>query len=204
MMILLFVLQVLPAQENYTYETNDKGKIGTMDITVQKESLGYHVVYTWEDRILELIFDTLNMSTIYVKKTIGEKLELEIKREKKFNVFLKGRKFSYRVDKPIYDRHAIEYALRGFNYDARKKFTIKFHVPEFMVIDAEINVLGEEIISCPLGDIACWKVEMVPKVLFFKWRFYFWIEKDYSKRFVKYSDSSGKNSILLIDYAPLD
>jgi hypothetical protein len=120
------------------------------------------------------------------------------------NVFFKGRKFSYRVDKPIYDRHAIEYALRDFNYDARKKFTIKFHVPEFMVIDAEINVLGEEIISCPLGDIACWKVEMVPKVLFFKWRFYFWIEKDYSKRFVKYSDSSGKNSILLIDYARVD
>ena len=204
MTIILLILQLLPAQESFTYETNDKGKIGTMDVEVQKDSLGYHVVYTWEDRILELIFDTLDMSTVYVKKIVGDKIELEIKREQKLNVFFKGRRFSYKLDKPIYDRHAIEYALRDFEYTNGAKREIKFHVPELMVINAEINVLGEEVINSPLGDIVCWKVEMVPKVLFIKWRFYFWIEQSYPKRFIKYTDSSGKNSILLIDYVLQD
>jgi hypothetical protein len=96
MITILLILQLLPAQESFTYETNDKGKVGTMDVDVQKDSLGYHVIYTWENRILELIFDTLDMSTIYVKKMVGDKIELEIKREQKLNVFFKGRRFSYK------------------------------------------------------------------------------------------------------------
>jgi hypothetical protein len=177
MIILIFVIQILPSSENYTYETNDKGKMGTMDVIAKLDTSGYHVVYTWENKVLELIFDTLDMSTKYVKKTAGDK-----------------------IDQPVYDRHAIEYALRGFDYYSNLKRNIRLHVPEFMVVNAEINVLGEEIVECPLGNIACWKVEMVPKVLFAKWHFYFWFEKEYPKRFIKYSDSSGNNSILLIDY----
>lgn len=175
-----------------------------MDITVELDTSGYHVIYTWENKILELIFDTSDMSTKYVKKTAGDKVELLAERKEKFDVLFKGRKFSYNIKQPIYDRHAIEYALRGFEYYNTFKHEIRLHVPEFMVINAEINVLDEETISCPLGDIACWKVEMVPKVLFIKWRFYFWFEKEYPNRFIKYSDSSGKNSILLIEYTSKD
>ncbi|MGB3341686.1 MAG: hypothetical protein WBB37_09415 [bacterium] len=200
MIILIFLIQLLPSSENYTYETNDKGKMGTMDIMAELDTSGYHVIYTWENKVLELIFDTMDMSTKYVKKTAGDKVELEAQRKEKFNVSFKGRKFSYNIDKPVYDRHAIEYALRGFDYYSNLKRNIRLHVPEFMVVNAEINVLGEEIVNCPLGNIACWKVEMVPKVLFAKWHFYFWFEKEYPKRFIKYSDSSGNNSILLIDY----
>lgn len=204
MIILFLIAQLLPANEQFIYETNDKGKIGSMKIIAELDTSGYRVVYTWENKVLELIFDTLDMSTKYVKKTAGDKIELEIHREDKFNVYFKGRRFSYKVDKPIYDRHAIEYALRSFEYNSGSRRSIRLHVPEFMVVNAEINVLGEETISCPLGDIPCWKVEMVPKVLFLKWRFYFWFEKEYPKRFIKYSDSSGKNSILLIEYEHLD
>ena len=204
MLILIFIIQLLPSSENYTYETNDKGKIGTMKVAVELDTAGYNVIYTWENKVLELIFDTVDMSTKYVKKNTGDKVEFEAQRKEKFNVFFKGRKFSYNVDKPIYDRHAIEYALRGFDYYSNLKRNIKLHVPEFMVVSAEINVLGEETVNCPLGNIVCWKVEMVPKVLFVKWRFYFWFEKEYPKRFIKYSDSSGKNSILLIDYVGVD
>jgi hypothetical protein len=200
MIVLLFIMQLLPAYEHYTYETNDKGKIGTMDIVTRLDTAGYHVVYTWENKVLELIFDTLDMSTKYVKKTADGKLELEAKRNKKYDVFFKGRKFSYGVDDPVYDRHAIEYALRGFEYHQDQKFTIRLHVPEFMVVNADINVIGDEHITCPVGEFDCWKVEMVPKVLFVKWHFYFWFEKKYPHRFIKYSDSSGKNSILLTDY----
>ena len=204
-MIILFIFfQILPSSENFTYRTDDKGKIGTMDIVAELDTTGYHVIYTWENKELELIFDTLDMSTKYVRKKAGDKIELEVERKEKYNVSFKGRKFSYNTDKPIYDRHAIEYALRGFEYNDGMKYDIKLHVPEFMVVNAEINVLGEETISCPLGDFTCWKVEMVPKVLFVKWRFYFWFEKEYPKRFIKYSDSSGKNSILLIDYVNSD
>jgi hypothetical protein len=200
MILLLFIIQLLPSSEKYTYETNDKGKMGTMDIVVNLDTSGYHVFYTWENKVLELIFDTLDMSTKYVKKTAGEKVELEVQRREKYDVFFKGRKFSYKISDPIYDRHAIEYALRGFDYSDNLKRNIRLHVPEFMVVNAEVNVLGDEVVDCPLGSFDCWKVEMVPKVLFVKWRFYFWFEKKYPKRFIKYSDSSGDNSILLIKY----
>ncbi|HEC79148.1 MAG TPA: hypothetical protein ENI34_08425 [candidate division WOR-3 bacterium] len=201
MSILLFLLLLLPDKEIMVYETNDKGKIGTMHLTAAKDSTGYRVVYEWEDRRLEVLFDTLDMSTLYVKKTVGDKVELEITKKDKFKVYFKGRRQSYGADKPIYDRHAIEYALRGFDYNKDFKTKIRFHVPEFMIVNADVAVVGEgEVTAAELGEFDCWKVELKPHVLFFKWRFYFWIEKEYPHRFIKYEDSSGKNSILLIEY----
>jgi hypothetical protein len=43
-------------------------------------------------------------------------------------------------------------------------------------------------------------VRMKPRVIFFGRRFFFYIEKEYPHRFVKYTDSSGKNSITLVEY----
>ncbi|MBA7500212.1 hypothetical protein ES705_08285 [subsurface metagenome] len=199
MIVFFILLQLLPAKEFIVYETNDKGKMGKMDITSEKDSIGYHVIYRWE-RILEVVFDSLDMSTLYVKKIVDDKVELEISKAKDFKVYFKGKRHTYKDVGAVYDRHAIEFALRGFKYSKDFKKTIRFHVPEFMIINAEIKVIGEEIVSGPIGDIMCWKVEMKPKVLFFSWKFYFWIEKDYPHRFIRYEDSSGKNSILLIEY----
>lgn len=200
-MILFFLLlQILPEKEVMVYETNDKGKMGTMDVTVEHDSLGYHVIYTWEDRILEVVFDSLNLSTLYVKKIVGNKLELEATRGKKFKVYFKGKRVTYKEDKPIYDRHAIEFALRGLDYNRDFETTVRFHVPEFMIINADLKVVDEGVVSGPLGEVTCWRIELKPRIIFINWRFYFWIEKEYPHRFIKYEDSSGKNSIILIDY----
>jgi hypothetical protein len=202
MIFTMLICVLLPSTEHYLYETNDKGKIGTMDISVEKDTIGFHVLYTWEDRILEVIFDTLDMSTVYVKKTAGKKVELEIKREEKFNVVFRGRRYTYGYENhaPIYDRHAIEYAIRGFSLGEGFKKTIRFHVPEYMVINADVHVIDQEVVTSPIGDILCWKVEMKPNVWFINWRFYFWIEVEYPHKFVQYKDSSGKNTIMLIEY----
>jgi len=199
-MILFFILlQILPEKEFIVYETDDKGKIGTMEITSEKDSLGYYVIYRWE-KILEVVLDSLDMSTLYVKKTTDDKVELEISKEKDFNDNLRGRRHTYRDVGAVYDRHAIEFALRGFKYSKDFKQTIRFHVPEFMIVNAELKVIGEETVSGPIGEILCWKIELKPKVLFFSWKFYFWIEEDYPHRFIRYEDSSGDHSIMLIEY----
>ena len=205
MNIILVVLCILlPDHESFVYRTIDKGKQGTMHISAEKDTLGYHAVYTWEDRMIDIVFDSLTMATRYVQKTIGGKTVLEARQKDKFEVFFKGSNYSYREKSPVYDRHSVEFALRGFDYTHGFTESIRFHVPELMIINADISVLGEETVSCPVGVFKCWKVQMQPKVLFIKMSLFFWIEQDYPHRFVKYSDTRGDHSILLIEYSNSD
>ena len=201
MNIFLILISVsLPHSETYTYETNDKGKIGNMIIETWFDSLGYHAIYKWEDRVQQILFDADDMSTLHVQKTIGEKLDYEIIRKKDIRVYFQGRRTTYYDKDPVYDRHALEYALRGFEYSSDFSQIIKLHVPEFMIINARISIDGRENVLTHFGDTECWKVKMSPRVLFLKWSFYFWIEVEYPHRFIRYSDSSGKNTISLIEY----
>ncbi len=41
---------------------------------------------------------------------------------------------------------------------------------------------------------------MKPRIFFLNWKFYFFIEQEYPYRFVKYTDASGENSIVLKEY----
>jgi len=202
-MIILLLVSLLPSQETMTYETYDKGKTGQMAVTALIDSLGYHVIYRWEDRIIDIIFDTLDMSTVYVEKTVGDNVELHAEKKTEYEVLFKGSKFSHRYDHdaPIYDRHAIEYALRGFTYTDTYKKTIRFHVPEFTIVNADVTVVDQGTIgSEALGNIDCWKVKLAVKVLFFGWSSYFWIEKDAPHRFIKFEDEKGEHMIRLIEY----
>jgi hypothetical protein len=186
-----------------TYETYDKGKTGQMAVTARVESLGYHVIYRWEDRVIDIVFDTRDMSTVYVEKTVGDKLELHAEKKREYEVRFKGSRHSHRYehDAPIYDRHAIEYALRGFKYSDAFKKTIRFHVPEFAIVNADITVVDQGTIDIEsLGSIECWKVKLSIKVLFFGWMSYFWIEKAHPNRFVKFEDEKGEHMIRLIEY----
>ncbi len=196
-MILLFLfLQILPDHEEIVYQTNDKGKLGEIHITSDRDSLGYHILYL-SDRRIEVILDTLNLGTLYIKKFVKNKLELEIKRDGVFRVFFKGRRHKYKKSGPIYDRHTLDFALRGFKYRPGFKKTIQLHIPEFMIINADLEVLGEEFVTTPAGRFLCWKLQFKPRIFLIRMKFYFWIEKASPHRFIKYSDSSGKNSILL-------
>ncbi len=198
--LIVFAALVLPSSETYVYETNNKGKLGKMEIKTWLDSLGYRAVYVWEDRIQEILLDADDMSTRQIRKTIAGKLDYQIIRTEVIRVFFQGRRATHHERDPVYDRHAIEFALRGFEYCADFDRTIKLHVPELGIINARISVDGRERLSTELGDLDCWKVKMSPKVLFLKWNFYFWIEVEYPHRFVRYSDSSGKNTINLIEY----
>lgn len=200
-MIGLIIICLLPNHEELVYRTYDEGKEGTMSIISNRDSLGYHVIYTWEDRILELVFDSVSMSTRFVKKTVGEKVELEVhKEDDRFKVTYKGKKQTYHEKKPVYDRHAIEFAFRGFSFHAAFDERIRFHVPEFMIINADVKVMAEETLANALGDIACWKVRLKPRVIFTNTSFYFWIEKEFPFRFLRFEDSSGKHTIELLEY----
>lgn len=198
MILLLLCLHILPEREFFIYETNDKGKIGKIEVTSQKDSLGYHIVYI-SDRKIEIVLDSLTLGTLYISKTINDRQILKIVREKKFNVYFKGHKMTYHEDGPVYDRHTLDFALRGFDYNIEYENTIRLHIPEFMIINAELKVVGEEIISGPVGEILCWKVRVIPRIFFIRMKFYIWIEKDSPHRFIKYADSSGKNYIQLIN-----
>jgi hypothetical protein len=204
--MILFVLfiSLLPDSEIIVYQTIDKGKEGTMHIAAVKDSRGYHAVYTWEDRVIDIVFDSITMATRSVIKTIGDKTVLRAEQKENFEVEFNGGRHSYHEKQGVFDRHAAEFALRGFEYADDFKTTIRFHVPEFMVINADVTVLGTDTVSCPVGTVECWKVEMKPKVLFISISFYFWIEKSYPHRFVKYSDTKGDHSILLIEYDKTD
>ncbi len=202
-MIILLLVSLLPSLETMTYETYDKGKTGQMAVTARLESLGYHVIYRWENRVIDIIFDTLDMSTVYVEKIVGEKTELHAEKKREYEVLFKGGRHSHRYDHdaPIYDRHAIEYALRGFAYKDGFKKTIRFHVPEFTIVNADVTVVDQGTIdSGSLGAIECWKVKLAVKVLLFGWSSHFWIEKAFPHRFVKFEDAKGEHIIRLIEY----
>jgi hypothetical protein len=198
--ILLFIcLQLLPEKEFFIYETNDKGKIGTIEVTLHRDSLGYHIVYT-SDRIIEIVLDSLNLGTLYINKTIDGKQALKIERDKdEFTVYFRGNRTTYHENGPVFDRHTLDFALRGHTYHSLFENTFRLHIPELMIVNAELKVIGEDIIAGPLGEILCWKLQMTPRVLFIRMKFYFWIEKDVPHRFIKYADSSGKNYILLVE-----
>jgi len=199
-MIALFLWSlIIPAQESFTYETNDKGKIGKIEVTQYKDSLGFHVGYV-SDRTIEVMIDTFDFRTLSVRKIVKGKQELSIEKGKSFMVNYRGRKTAYHETGPIYDRHTLDYVLRGFVYSDTFKRRIRLNVPEFMIINADLTVYGSEEVSTPIGIFECWKIMMIPRVIFTKMKFYFWIEKEYPHRFVKYADSSGKNQILIIKY----
>lgn len=199
MIVFLLFLQILPTAESVRYETNEKGKIGSLVATSYRDSLGYHIFYV-SDREITILLDTTNLSTLYAKKIVNGELVFEFEKADKINVFFNGREHNHNDKKPVYDRHTLDFALRGFDYHMDFKMIFRLHVPELTIVNAELEVLGEEDMVTPAGSFQCWKIQMKPRVIFFTRRFFFYIEKDYPHRFIKYTDSSGKNSITLIEY----
>ncbi|MGQ9664777.1 MAG: hypothetical protein ACUVUH_05525 [bacterium] len=181
------------------YETNDKGKVGRIDVTLTKISTGYYITYI-SDRKVEAILDTENLQTIYLNKIIKEKWELSVKKNDVIEVNYQGRKTFYKETVPVYDRHTLDFVLRGFDYNTGFKKRIRLLVPEFMIINADLEVIGEDSVMTPIGTFDCWKIMMKPRVIFTRIIFYFYIEKEFPHRFVKLSESAGKNSIILKDY----
>jgi len=197
--LFLIFASILPEQEHIVYETNDKGKMGQIVIDSRKDSLGYHIVYV-SDRTIEVVLDTLDLRTRYLKKTIGNKLNIEIFNDRSYRVFYNGREHKYSNQEPIFDRHTIDFALRGFELGPNFKKRIRLGIPEFMVVNGDLEAVGEDSVETPAGKFNCWEIRLIPRVIFTKMKFYFWIEKDYPHRFVRYRDSSGKNQILLKEY----
>ena len=199
LLLVALASQILPEKELLVYETNDKGKIGRISVVSELDSEGYHVTYT-SDREINCVLDSVDLSTLFVEKIIGDRRELSASQGNEFEVFYKGSKYRYRETDPVYDRHTLDFALRGFLYYRDYKRTFRLHVPEFMIVNADLEVVGEETVSTSLGSIACWKLMMKPRVFFINWQFYFWIERKYPHRFIQYEDSSGENRISLVDY----
>jgi hypothetical protein len=197
--VFLLFLHIIPPVESVRYETNDGGKIGSLVATSYRDSLGYHVSYI-SDREITILLDATNLSTLYARKVIDGELVFEFERASKIDVFFNGREYSHNDKSPVYDRHTLDFALRGFEYHGGFKTMFRLHIPELTIVNAELEVLAEEEVITPVGSFECWKVQMKPRVIFFNRRFFFFIEKDYPHRFIKYTDSSGKNSITLIEY----
>jgi hypothetical protein len=199
---LALTVHILPEKEQLVYETDDKGKIGHITVVSYLDSAGYHVTYT-SDRTINCVLDSIDLSTRFVEKTIGDRLELSASQHNDFEVYFRGTKYRYHEKDPVYDRHTLDFALRGFPYHSGYKKTFRLHIPEFMIVNGELDVVSSETVDTPLGNITCWKLTMKPRVFFINWQFYFWIEQAYPHRFVRYEDSSGENRILLVEYVRL-
>jgi hypothetical protein len=200
--VIIFILffQIVPETEKMSYKTNEKGKIGSIDVVSNLDSIGYHVIYT-SDRIIDVYLDSSNLGTRYVTKVIGDDTVLQIStRESNFEVYFKGRWYRHHKERPVYDRHTLDYALRGFDYRSGFEHRFRLHVPELTIINADLKVIGEATIDTPAGTFDCWEVSMKPRIIFLNRVFFFFIEKEYPHRFVKYSDSSGDNYIMLESY----
>ncbi len=189
----------LPEQEYIVYETKENEKYGTIEITSRKDRVGYWVVYK-SDRIIEAVLDTFNFQTLYLNKIIKGRWELSVKKNHRIEVNYRGRKNYYYESEPVYDRHTLDFVLRGFEYHQGFKKRIRVNVPEFMIINADIEVIGEEHITTSQGEFVCWKILLTPRVVFTRKNFYFYVEKSYPYRFVKYMDATGKNYITLKVY----
>ena len=200
MITFILFFQILPKAEEMIYMTNDKGKMGNIDVVSTLDSIGYHVVYT-SDRIIDVYLDSVNLRTLYATKIIGDDTVLQIStKEHDFEVHFKGREYRHNEERPVYDRHTLDYALRAFDYEPGFEQRFRLHIPELTIINADLKVIGEAEIDTPAGTFDCWKVSMKPRIIFVSRVFFFFIEKEYPHRFVKYSDSSGDNSIVLKSY----
>lgn len=197
--LLIALCALLPEREKFAYETDERGRIGRLAVTQHLDSAGYHVQYE-SDRTVDVLIDPVDFSTLAVRKVVNGKVELTIEKKKDFRVDYKGKVSTYREKKPIYDRHTLDYVMRHYDYTEDFSARIRLSIPEFMVVNADIAVVGEETLASPLGDIACWKVAFVPRIIFVKAEIYFWIEKDYPHRCMKYADTSGRRQVLLIEY----
>jgi hypothetical protein len=196
---LIVFLQILPVHESMVYETNDQGKIGRINVISHLDSTGYNIVYT-SDRIIEIRLDSGDLSTLYAKKTVKGNTELIIVRDDGFDVHFKGRHYQYHDKRPIYDRHTLDFALRGFKYGPGYHHRFRLHIPEFMIVNADLEVERDTTVETPVGVFKCWMVKMKPRIFFLNKKFYFFIEQDFPHRFVKYTDPSGENSIVLRNY----
>jgi hypothetical protein len=199
MIVLLLFLQIIPQNESIVYETNEKGKIGKLTATSRTDSLGLRVYYV-SDREIWTILDTSNFSTLYVRKIVDGDLVFELKKKSGYDIYFNGREYLHNEKRPIYDRHTLDFALRAFDYHVGFKGMFRLHIPELTVVNAELEVIGEDSVVTPVGSFECWKVQMKPRVIFTNRRFFFYIEKKYPRRFVKYTDPSGESSITLIEY----
>ena len=196
---LIVFLQILPENEAMVYETDDGEKIGSIHVVSRLDSTGYNIVYT-SDRVIEIRLDAEDLSTLYAKKVVRGKTELVITKNGGIDVYFKGRDFRYDDDRPVYDRHTLDFALRGFEYEPGFNGRFRLHIPEFMVVNADLEVEGDSVVETPAGIFKCWIVKMKPRIFFLNRKFYFFIEKEYPHRFVKYADASGENSIVLKEY----
>ena len=181
------------------YETDDGEKIGSIRVVSELDSTGYNIVYT-SDRIIEIRLDADDLSTIYAKKVVKGRTELVITKNGGFNVFFKGRRSRYNDDRPVYDRHTLDFVLRGFDYEAGFHTRFRLHIPEFIIVNADLDVEGDSVVETAAGIFKCWIVKMKPRIFFLNRKFYFFIEQEYPYRFVKYTDASGRNSIVLKKY----
>lgn len=181
------------------YDTSEKGRTGTIQVTSDLGRHGYHVTYL-SDRVIEVILDSTDLSTRHVRKIIDNDTVLEITSGRALMVSFKGREYRYDNEPAVYDRHTLDFALRGFDYSPGFDTIFRLHVPELTVVNAELAVLGEAVVQTPAGEFLCWEVVMKPRIIFFNRRFLFYIEQEYPRRFIKYEDGSGGGSIILGRY----
>ncbi len=203
MFLVFLLLSVLPEREWMIYGTDDNGKIGTISVTANRDSIGYNILYV-SDRIIEVVLDSSDLSTLFVRKTIGGDAVLEIERDEVFRVLYHGRERRYNDERPIYDRHTLDFALRGFDYDLGFQRRIRLHVPELTVVNADLQVQSTATVVTPAGEFFCWEIRLKPRIILFGRTLLFYIEKEYPHRFIKYVDRAGDLTITLASYGKIE
>lgn len=199
MILLALVALVLPSSEYVMYQTCDHGRLDTMEATLSKDSLGYHVFYV-SDRTIEIVIDSLTLQTHYVKKVINGITNVEVINDSFYRVFYKGREHRYSNEGLVYDRHTLDFAFRGFPLSADFRTRIRLAIPEFRIINADLEVVAAETLRTPAGVFPCWKLKMSPRIIFIKRDIYFWYEQASPHRFIKLADASGNNEMVLVQY----
>ncbi len=198
----IFVLTLLgfelPLVEETVWFTAEDGKSGHLVSKVNMTDSAVCVYYE-SDRTIEALLDKKNYQTIWVRKIIKGIKAFEFNRSgDTIRIYDRGKNRTYIIDEKVYDRHALDYVLRTFQYHSDFKKSICVHLPELGIKRTLVKVVGEDNVATALGDIPAWQIELSAGILFLRWRFYFLIEKDYPHRFLKYRD--GHHIMEIIKY----
>lgn len=186
----------VPVKEELLYRTQEKKKVTWLAGTSQYTDSGAYLTYT-SDRYIEVILDTHDLRTRWVRKIIAGKKSYEFTRKgDSIAMWNKGRIHNYIRSEPIFDRHSLDYVLRNLDYDANFRKDIYVSTPELGIKKATLQVASQETVMTAVGKLFAWRVNLSARILLlFKYRIYFLVEVNHPHRLLVFEGVDHKMEI---------
>jgi len=201
-----FVDPNITSGEKSLYYVKENGKESKAFYIITHGNCNNEEVYIIRSESYEMIMERDTLRPISIKKTNSDgKIEFSIKyAENRVHFVYPGPKRNKveKVPEDRYDMNIMIEAVRGFPFDRKDEVEFTLVTPEH-IIGAYIKIADNEFITVPAGSFDCYKLEggiAGFKGRIFRTKFYFWVEKEYPHRLIKYTDSEDERLLELVSY----